>query len=178
MIGFLKQIENRWGWLETLPRLWPLDPSTSLQKPQQRENPPALGLPVKQMPLLLFLTAREMRRQRSKAQKKRRETAQLAFINTTDSGQPVPGAQELIRTHVMSDYWRKKALKKGQNLGRKATRPELSSSASEVMPLFDPICLQPQPLGGPDPFSRFPVEMKPFMFSLMQRCELCPVIYR
>ena len=110
--------------------------------------------------------------------KKRRGTAQLAFINTTDSGQPVPGARELIRTHVMSDYWRKKALKKDQNLGRIATRPELSSSASDVMPLFDLICLQSQPLGGPDPFSRFPVEMKPFMYTLLQRCESCPMIYR
>ena len=103
--------------------------------------------------------------------KKRRGTAQLAFINTTDSGQPVPGARELIRTHVMSDYWRKNMAKKAQSRqpgvgGQGSNHMANGVGYSECYPSF-----HWQPLGKPDPFCSLPIKMQPFMYRLLDQCE-------
>jgi hypothetical protein len=102
--------------------------------------------------------------------KKRKESNQLAFINST-SGQPVAGAREIIRTHVMSDYWRKKSLKKKQDQRPVLTEQDLTHINNAVtQPKRSPLLCQP--LGGPDPFSRISIDMKPFMYTILERCEL------
>ena len=104
--------------------------------------------------------------------RKRRESTQLEFINST-SGALLPGAREIIRTHVMSDYWRKKSLKKNDNHGPITTEHDLSrvTNATTHPPGYPP--LLSQPLGGPDPFSRLSIDMKPFMYTILERCESC-----
>lgn len=110
--------------------------------------------------------------------RKRKVANQLAFINATDSGQPPSSARELIRTHVMSDYWRKQALKKSRN-----HQPSVNNVNNQDLPYVTNVFTKPpilpdifsQPLNGPDPFSRLPIEMKPFMYIILDRCELLSI---
>lgn len=108
---------------------------------------------------------------------KRKATNQLAFINVTDSGQPAPGSRELIRTHVMSDYWRKQALKKNQNYNPGDNNQDLLCVTKVLAkpPAFLP--LLSQPLSGPDPFSMFPFKMEQVMYTILDRCELLSIAY-
>ena len=100
--------------------------------------------------------------------RKRKVAGPLEFINATSSGQLAAGARGLIRTHVMSDYWRK------QKKGNRRSNQDLSNTMSVFTPLRSlPLSLS-QPLGGPDPFSTLPIEMKSFMYTILNRCELFP----
>lgn len=123
--------------------------------------------------IIVFDTKRDEKMKKAAA-RKRKESSQLQFINST-SGQPIPGAREIIRTHVMSDYWRKKSLKKNENHGPITAEHNLSRITNAVAQLADYPPLLSQPLGGPDPFARLSIDMKPFMYSILERCESCPM---
>lgn len=125
---------------------------------------------AKQAFVIVFDSKRD-EKLKKQASKKRREASQLEFINATTS-QPVPGAREIIRTHVMSDYWRKKTTKKNQKKGPAAVEKELSHTSMVVAQVTSTPLLLSQPLGGPDPFSRLPIDMKPFMYDIIDYCKL------
>ena len=109
-----------------------------------------------------------------KSRSRRTGAAELTFINTTGSDKYAPSARQLIRTHVMSDYWRKQ-------LNGHGSKPDEQDSSQMQYPAGLLAHLPPlgsQPLGGPDPFSRFPVEMQPYMYNLLDLCKLFNIPYR
>ena len=98
-------------------------------------------------------------------------TTPLTFINATNSGKQGLDDRKVIRTHVMSDYWRKHMAKKAQSRqlgvgGQGSNHMANGVGYSECHPSF-----QWQPLGKPDPFCSLPIKMQPFMYRLLDQCE-------
>lgn len=122
-------------------------------------------------PVIIIFDSKRDENTRVRRERNRKETSPIAFINVTKSGQPASGTRKLIRTHVMSDYWRKKVSKKDHSHPAEITTQDLNA-ASKVDQPVDIISLLCQPLGKLDPFARFSIEIKPYMHDILQQCEL------
>lgn len=120
---------------------------------------------------IIVFDSKQDEKTRKSGAKKRKESSQLEFINST-SGQPVEGAREIIRTHVMSDYWRKKLSKNKQDQRPVLTEQDPSHINNALTQSARNSLLLCQPLGGPDPFSRLSIKMKPYMYTILERCKL------
>ncbi|RFU33304.1 hypothetical protein B7463_g3023, partial [Scytalidium lignicola] len=115
--------------------------------------------------VIVFHSKRE-EEEKKLARRTRRVANRFSFINATDSSQSAPGTRELIRTHVMLDYRRKQALRKNENHRPGVVSQDLSSNTNVFS---QQMALPPHPslpLGGSD---KLPIEMKPFMYTVLHR---------
>lgn len=100
------------------------------------------------------------------------DTPKLEFINITGSSKYGPGARQLVRAHVMSDYWRKYMAKNGHSHRPRVDQHNLEDmNPAEFSASLPPLCSQS--LRGPDLFSTLPIKMQPFMYPIL-RCKLYP----
>lgn len=101
------------------------------------------------------------------------DAPKLEFINITGSSKYGPGARQLVRAHVMSDYWRKYMAKNGHSHRPRVDQQNLEYllNHAEFSASLPPLCSQS--LEGPDPFSILPIKMQPFMYPIL-RCKLYP----
>jgi hypothetical protein len=99
--------------------------------------------------------------------------------------QPVGSNREtkkLIRTHVIQDHQRRKrdherpVEKSCDTRPASANTPSSCKSISRTSSEETEVSIPRQPFGLLDPFTTFPVNMEPYMYTLIHRCKPYPVL--
>ena len=102
------------------------------------------------------------------------EAQPVQFVHVSGTAKEDNAARTLIRTHVMGDYKRRRMLNKAR-----ACKRLRSMYAGQAPPQRDGYqfrapFLAPQPCGSLDPFAKYPVQLQPYMYGLIQHCTCTP----
>jgi hypothetical protein len=111
---------------------------------------------------------------------KLQEKRPLKFVNISHPVGPNRETKNIIQTHMIQDRYRRKRdretpIEKSCD-GRSTSANDPCKSISLTNSEDSEVCIPRQPFGLLDPFTTFPVNMEPYMYTLIHTCKPSPTI--